>query len=275
MLLAMSNVTLSVILTAAGLTAGILVGLYKKDFLSGAITGFGFALIGLVIDLNLKLASIPTILPPLITSYSTITKDKGDLFRLAATQKYQETERFFNSLLQDRLELKDLTRVYDLLKFLYGELDSVKKICAVSSREWPEWQAEESWWPQAYFKLHDQAYRRGIFIERIFLFDSEDEKSKQLGVLNANIEHHVNVYTMPRNVVSDVDLNLTSNCLIFFDHRDRPLYGLSASHDKFGRFYQATFYRDPDCLQHLADAYGRMIANADRYISPRSGATTP
>ncbi len=254
-----TDLVIALITVVIGLILSIIVGVTTHDPVATVLTGFGSVIVGLFIDLRInqyEIAHQPE--NPLLTNYTKVSNSNCPLFKKVAMDKQSEIDTFYANLAHDIIEVDSLHRVYELLKFLFCDLQSIKEIYATSYGEMSEWRDVDSWWGGNYLSIHDVAHKRGAKITRIIIVHSDEEKESVHDVLDANVAHKVIVKTALARRISSSDLERVGNCLIFLNGKKELVYCLLANHNSKGDFVKALIYRDQEHMMPILEAYKRI-----------------
>jgi hypothetical protein len=241
----------------SGLAVSILVGVVLHSSLAGLVTGFGIAILRLVVDIRLNLNPNIPIEISFLNSYTRLRESKCDLFREAAVAKLRDVNAYFDDLAGGQLAVRNQSEVFDLLKLLFCEISFIREIHSTSSGEADEWR---TWWGKHYLEIHKAAIKRGVKIQRIFIVRSDDEATSAADIMRANTAHNIIVKYAVRPEISQSDFNNASNCMLFFDRNRVPVYSLQAVHDGEGKFLSALICNDITHIKPVADSYSHIDA---------------
>lgn len=180
------------------------------------------------------------------------------LFKLAAGEAYQKTQSDLANLKKGELILHSLDDAFHYVEFLFRDFPAITKIKAISSGEFDEWKEHESWWCKRYLDIHKAAFDRGAEIERIFVVKSKQQERSVRDVFQRNIDYNVQVKIALDSRIRPGDRQ-ASNCLLFYDIHNEPLYALVAHHDQEGNFQRAVIYgANNQNVRLTADMYNRI-----------------
>lgn len=195
------------------------------------------------------------------------------LFSQAAEEIYQEALNRIELLERRELRTTNLEEVYHWLEFLFCHFADLKVIKAVSSGEFDEWRATDSWWIEQYLRLHQVAHTREIKIERIFILKTKRLVKTYEDIFQMNAKHHVQVKLAAHSHISHADHQL-GNCMLFYTDNKEPIYALVAYHNNHGSAEEVVIYSEPQKIKPIAEAYARISRVAESY-STKDLALTP
>lgn len=197
----------------------------------------------------------------IVTQYLQLRDHDCPLFTKEAEEIYQETVDKFAMLQRHELRTDNHEQVYHWLEFLFRDFDSLKRIRAISSGEFNEWRAVDSWWIRHYLRLHQIAHARGVQIERIFILKAKNQVRTYEDVFRRNIDYNVDVKIALRDRIGPADFKV-GNCMLFYTERKEPIYALVAHHNHHGDLEGVVIYRDTQAIKHIAEAYERIASIA-------------
>jgi hypothetical protein len=201
---------------------------------------------------------------PLLTQYMELQDDDCPLFKQAADEVYQDAKNRLTKLHQHELHTDNLEQAYRWLEFLFRDFGPLREVKAISSGEFNEWRATDSWWIKRYLRLHQLAHERGIRIERIFIIKAKHQLKTYEDIFQRNVEYHVKVKLALHGRVGSADHKI-GNCILFYTERKEPVYALVAQHDKHGELEHIIVYRDPQKIKHIVESYERIDSVAKSY----------
>jgi hypothetical protein len=246
----------------AGLGVSILVGIELHSTVAGLMTGFGIAILRLLVDIRLHLHQPVPIEISFLNGYTRLRESPCELFRRAAVSRLQDTNAYFEALSGGRLAVRTQDEVFDFLKLLFCEISHVREIRMTSYGEIDEWR---DWWGRKYLEIHKIANQRGVRMERLFILKSDEEAKLAADIMHMNVAEGVAVKYTLRSKISSGDFNNANNCMLFFNRDGGLIYSLQAVHDGEGRFLSAMIYNDISHIKPLADSYGHIEAMSVRF----------
>jgi hypothetical protein len=218
----------------------LIVAIITSNAVATLLTSFLVIMLGALVDLRLssnQLISRASL--PVAATYENFRKDKCELFRTLAIEKYDEFEQFLRNMQEDRIEESDVGRVMHILEFLYAKADMVGAISATSYGEIDEWLDKDSWVNSIHLQMQNSAHLRGVHVERIFIA----ENTRKLdAVCRLHESHFVSVKIVDPRDVSPELIHRTGNALVFYDRHEGAL-------DKI------TFYRDQDHVEEISNTF--------------------
>lgn len=209
---------------------------------------------------------------PLVSQYLELQADNCPLFKQAADEIYQQAVSGFELLHRNELRTTRLEEVYHWLEFLFRDFGPLKKIKAVSSGEFNEWRATDSWWIKHYMQLHLIAHEREVQIERIFILKGKYQIKTFEDIFQRNQRHQVQVKLAIHDRISSTDHQM-GNCMLFYTESKEPVYALVAHHDNHGQAEEIIIYRDPQKIRRIAEAHARISSVAKLYSATSKDAS--
>jgi hypothetical protein len=202
---------------------------------------------------------------PLVTQFLQLQNNDCPLFKRAADEIYQEALSRFDLLHRHEIRTTKLEEVYHWLEFLFRDFVPLKYVRAISSGEFNEWRATDSWWIKHYLGLHQIAHRREVSIERIFIVKGKHLVKTYDDIFQRNAKYNVYVKIALQAGITHADQQV-GNCMLFFNESKEPVYALVAYHSNHGNAEEFIMYSDPQKIKLIAETYARISSVARPYF---------
>lgn len=203
---------------------------------------------------------------PFVARYLELQGDNCPLFKRAADEIYHGALSGFDLLHRHELRTTKLEEVYHWLEFLFRDFAPLREIKAISSGEFNEWRATDSWWIKHYLQLHQIAAERDVKVERIFILKGKHQEKTYEDIFQRNAKYQVHVRLALRDRISSADHQL-GNCMLFYAEAKEPVYALVAHHNSHGGAEEIIIYRDPQRVRQIAETYSRIASAARPYLT--------
>lgn len=169
-------------------------------------------------------------------------------------KRFKDSVNEFSKSASLEVPLEDITKV--AMRAIQSAKHSIKATSYVDSRDW--WKSHIG---KPYFHLNEKQIMQGVTIERIFVFDNEEEMRKEIDLLVCNAEIGVKVSVL---VISDLSHPFGEDVVII---DDSALAGLA----RFGpskELRDSIYSSDPDFIKDRLNSFEMAALNAQPFVIP-------